>query len=302
VSVIEVIPATMEQFAEDLQKAGDTVVRGERGTIWRANEGWSLMRFPVFDFAEPTPEELHRLFREGKKPLVTFQTPATEAIPANGYMFLYDSPEYDIEMLGAKPRRDARIALRRLRFEFADWDTILAHGFQAFHDTRTRNGLSDGTPQVFHRRFTQFRQNRAHYALAAFDEEDNLAGYLTLIVVGNIVAASGTFSANEHLRGRPSNGLVHTLLDYFITQRKFKVVSYGSSTIQEAEENDGLHTFKIRGGFDARPVVRRFEFNPYLKPLVNRATLWGMKQTLRLSPGNRMLRKAVGVIETALKV
>jgi len=291
----------MEQFAEDLARAGDKVVTGDNGTIWRENEGYSLMRFPIFDLTEPSSAEIERVLKEGGKPLLTYQTAPTVTRLFNGHIFIYEAENYDIATLGKNARRDINIALRRLKYEFIDWDTCLRFGLKPFADTRRRVGLSDGTEEEYRRRFGKFRQNRAHYALGCWKEEEKeLAAFSTLIVVDGFVAASGFFSADDHLSDCPTNGMLHTILDTFINQRKCRLVSYGSSSVQDDAQDTGLHKFKLKAGFEAREVVRRFDFQPYLKPFVNRATLFGMRQLVRLSPGNRALRKAVGVMETSL--
>jgi hypothetical protein len=124
--------------------------------------------------------------------------------------------------------------------------------------------------------------------------------FVTLIVVDDWVTMEGSFSVTTALSQRPNNGLTHYVLDHFLVQQHFETVCFGASSIQESAQSSGLHDYKRRIGFEAKPVHREFIIHPVLQPLANRVTLWSMKTALRLKPGNRRLSKAVGVLNCIL--
>ncbi len=64
----------------------------------------------------------------------------------------------------------------------------------------------------------------------------------------------------------------------------------GLSTLTDS--NAGLHIFKKKVGYEARPVYRAFALHPLLRPLANRFTLWSLNTALRLKPEDRHLKKA----------
>src|SRR4029453_3012683 len=115
------------------------------------------------------------------------------------------------------------------------------------------------------------------------------------------VEIEGSFFAEEHKGLCPSNGLAHYVLDHFLAQRKFRTVSYGMSTVQEENGKTGLHAYKTKVGFEARPAHRIFVFHPLLHLFVNRLTLRGINTALRFMPKDRRIKKVQGVLASLLE-
>ena len=100
---------------------------------------------------------------------------------------------------------------------------------------------------------------------------------------------------------RPNDALFFYALSHYMTERACRVVSYGLSSIQAESNRTGLHTFKTKVGFEARPVHRAFALHPLLRPFANRLTLWGVNTALRFMPRDRHLKKAGGVLTYILE-
>src|SRR5262249_2031216 len=144
-------------------------------------------------------------------------------------------------------------------------DQLLARGVQAFCDTRRRVGLSDGTPEDFRRRFTSRVRCPGHVFLGAW-KNDQLAAFLSITEVDDWAEIEGCFSMNALLDLRPNDALLFYALSYYLTERVFPLVSYGLGSVQAASNNAGLHGFKTKVGFEARPVHRAFVLQPLLRP------------------------------------
>jgi hypothetical protein len=196
-------------------------------------------------------------------------------------------------------RRNVRRGLRELRIEPITSDQLLAHGAQAFCDTRRRVGLSDGTPEDFRRRFTWQAKCPAYVFFGAW-KDDQLAAFLSITEVEDW-AEIGCFSADALLSFRPNDALFFYALSYYLTEKEYRLVSYGLSSIQAKSNRDGLHVFKTKVGFEARPVHRAFVLHPLLRPLANRITLWGMNTALRFRSRDRHLKKAGGALAAILR-
>lgn len=159
--------------------------------------------------------------------------------------------------------------------------------------------MMDHSHVDFRRRYEHFGKNPCHFVVGAW-KEDALAGFMTLVVVEDWVEIEGSYFS-EAFRGLcPSNGLAHYVLDHFLVQHKFRTVSYGMSSVQEADRKVGLHTYKTKVGFDARAAHRVFVLHPFLQPFVNRLTLKGVTTALRFLPRDRRLKKAEGVVASLL--
>ena len=78
------------------------------------------------------------------------------------------------------------------------------------------------------------------------------------------------------------------------------MVSYGLSSIQAVSNAAGLHKFKTKLGFEARPVHRAFVAHPLLRPFDRTASRTGRRRAAGARPGNRVLKKCDGVLSTML--
>jgi len=287
----------IEAYSASLAES-ETIFPGSSGSFWQAFEMNSLTRRPYFVLDVPSDDQIRRALWSARSPVATYVRPPDDSHPQNAWLYVCQNRQYCLEDLGARARRDARRALRELRFEFADPRTLVEHGLHCFCDTRARVGLSDGTLEVFKSTYGRFGGNPADALLVAW-KGDSLAAYMALTVVDDWLDI-WPYATNEHLRACPVNGLIHVALDHFLVKQNYRLINYGLSSIQEVSSAMGLHQFKMKVGFECLPVHRAFVFHPLLKPFVNRAALWGLRACKRLRPGSPALRKAAGLLATHL--
>ena len=271
------------------------VTEGEGNYFWIKYEGLSAVRFPEFIVNPPSKNEIKRVFKKLKSLLLSYTILPKTTDDANAFLYNCTNNNYNIEDLIKNVRRDIRISQRHLDFEFTDWDDLLSNGFKAFSDTRSRVGLSDGTEKNFKNRFSEFSQNPSHKVVAA-KLENEMVAFMSLIVLDDFVIIQGSFSTSEHRKFCPNNGLADFVLNYYLRQKEFKLVCYGLSSIQENTGKEGLHSYKVRIGFEAIPVKRVFIFNPFVSPFkfVIKSSLYIL---LLIFPHNRPIRKASGIIK-----
>ncbi|MBA5863366.1 MAG: hypothetical protein GDA65_11740 [Nitrospira sp. CR1.1] len=286
---------TLDGYASALARSGRRVLPGLPGTFWIRYESYAMMRVPTFALRPPSPDELRNVLRRSRSTVATYLVEPDKSHPANAWLYVCHDRSYRLENLGVAGRRDARRAGRSLRIEFVDWPTVMAHGFTAFSETRTRVGLSDGTFEQFQNRFRQFSLNPFHCAVGAW-QDDSLVAFMTLVVVDDWVEIEGSFSADGSRTLCPNDGLAHFVLSHFLVKRGCHTVSYGLSSIQDAHQAEGLHNYKKKVGFDARPVHRAFLLHPVLRPFASPLMLRGAKMVSNMLPHNRLLKKASGVL------
>jgi hypothetical protein len=147
-------------------------------------------------------------------------------------------------------------------------------------------------------RFGAFLSNPAHHVIGAW-REDRLCAFMYVVAVEDS-AIIGVFSTTDSLRHKPNNGLLHLALEGLLAQGAFRSVCYGLSTIQDTDNWEGLHDFKIKVGFEACPVHRAFVFRPSVASFANRCSYWVLKGLERLLPRNRIVRKASGMLSAYL--
>jgi hypothetical protein len=174
---------------------------------------------------------------------------------------------------------------------------VLRLGKQAYCDTLARTGLSVDNREPFEIRF---RRPRTESRYLGALKGDRLAAFFLVTEVDDWVSMGG-YSANEFLPLRPNNALVFYVLHHYLVEKKFRVVSYGLSSIQADSRAEGLHKFKLKMGFESVPVHRAFVVNPLFRPFVNRVSWKLASGMLKLSPQHPLLKKAEGALRMVLQ-
>lgn len=287
------------EYGTALERTGTHNLMGSGESLWVSYEIGAMQRMPTFYCSPPVNGETQRILRSGRVAVASYLLDSDEQHPANTWLYTCHDRSYDIEKLSKPARRDIRRAQRYLRFDSIDLDVLLNYGFPAYHETRRRVGLSDGTLDQFKKRFEFFGRNPFHHFVGAW-ENNVLAAFMSLIIVGNWVEITGSFSTDGQRDMCPTDGLVSYILNRYLVQNGFAVVSYGLSSVQENAVKAGLHSFKKKVGFDAQPVHRAFALHPLLRPIVNQFTLSLAHTALRLFPNGRVVRKAAGVLNSII--
>jgi len=286
---------SLNEYYTNLKSSGIPIIKGEGNYLWIKHEPFSVIRFPEFITSVPLESEIKSVFKELNCLLISFCNPSKDAQKANAIIYNCCDKNYNQKNLSKNVIRDIRIGTKNLSISFIDWQEILEFGFKAFQDTRIRVGLSDGNKNNFDTRFQNFAKNDGHKALAA-KLNGEIVAFMSLIVVDNFVVIQGSFSTDEHRRLCPNNALSDFLLNYFLKERNYNIISYGLSSVQEDASLEGLHNYKIRVGFEPINIQRVFLLHPYVAPfqvIINKF----LKTLLLVFPKHRVIRKASGLFQ-----
>src|SRR5690606_13048033 len=290
----------MSEYISYLRKEGKTVNEGTGSYYWINYEKGAVARGPAFILDMPGKNEVAGILKKMKPIVITYNVD-TETFAPNSFLYVTSDKSYSLEKLDKNGRRFTRIALRNLDFRFVSWDDVLENGFNAYSDTRSRNGLSDGTFRNFTNVFGECKRNPAFKAIGAFLKENNrMCAFLRIIEENDWVEITSSYSETEYLNTCTNNELFNKALNYYLTGNRENVVSYGVSSIQSESKKEGLHGFKDRAGFEAKPIHRIFLLNPKYKLLVNKVSYKGVRLLLKLFPSDRRLKKIEGVMNMVL--
>ncbi len=289
---------SLTEYTADLAKGGDKIFQGAMGTFWTRHEASAIMRRPTFYIGPPAPHEVQRVLWNTSATVASYLLEPDEYHPANAWLYVCTDLDYSLDKLAPAMRRNVHRGLKELTIAPITSEQLLAHGLQAFCDTRRRAGLNDGTPEEF-RRFLTFSTSLPEVVFLGAWKENQLAAFLYITEVEDW-AEIGCFSMDALLQYRPNDTLMYSTLFHYLVERKCRVVSYGLSSIQAESNAAGLHRFKLKVGFEAHPVHRAFVPHPLLRPFVNRLTLWGINKILQLKPQDRRFKKAGGVVASML--
>ena len=286
---------SIREYVAAVQANGVRVLEGSNGTFWTAYESWAMARYPTFHIGPVAPEESTKILWRGHVAATSYLLDPDKSHPANASLYMCSDPEYSVDKLAPAVRRNIRRGYNSLKIEPISATDLLANGMLAFCDTRKRIGLSDGTPEVFQKRFTARAGCIGHGFLGAW-KDHLLAAFLSVTEVDDWVEIEGCFSANAALPLRANDALMAYALSHYMESKHCRLVSYGLSSIQSGSNLEGLHRFKTKVGFQARRVHRAFTFHPVLRPFLNRSTQDVLVTLLRWIPGNPRLKKIEGVL------
>ncbi|MEI7935621.1 MAG: hypothetical protein WCK27_02930 [Verrucomicrobiota bacterium] len=285
---------TLDRYADDNRRLGFRFIPSPEGKwYWIQHERFSVVRLPTFITDLPSGSDLNAVFWRHQVALVSFIIEPDETHPANSC--LYTCEQYDHEKLDKKERASIRRALAMTRFDFIDMDTLIEHGFEAYHDTRGRAGFSDCSREGFLTTMTPLRETYGINVIGCWGEDGSLAGFLIFLLFDHFAEAVMHCSASRFFRTNLNNGLYHHLTDFSVNRMKRAILSIGLSSLQLGTKS-GLHAFKVSAGFEANQVHRTFVLHPLLRPLVNRATYPAFRALQKHFPRSRSLRKLIGVL------
>src|SRR6266849_546163 len=290
---------SMAEYATDLARSGVRILPGAAGTFWAEYQSGAMMRMPTFHLAPPTAQEIQQVLWRRRAAIASYLLEPDECHPANAWLYLCTDRDYALEKLAPEMRRNVRLGLKKLTISPLTADQLQAHGAPAFCETRRRLGLDDGTPEEFQRDLTAHASLPELVYLGAW-KENQLAAYLSILEVEDWAEIAGTSSMDALRRYKPNDTLIYSALSHYLVERGCRVVSYGLSSIQVESNPAGLHQFKTKVGFEARPVHRAFVFHPLLRPFANGLMLRGMNTALRFMQGAPRLRMARGILASAL--
>lgn len=284
------------EYLESINSSGVKTFYLNDDNFWMEISSRVIARSPAFTLKEPSTSEIDSIFENLNPVIITYNVHAKNK--NNAYLYYTDDNDYKLEKLDATGRRFARKGKENFEIKFVEWDEIMNFGMKAYADTRSRNGLDDGTKDEFLKRMTSHSNNPAFKAIGAFTKQNkDFAAYLTVIEVDNWVEITSSYSDNDFLKLYPNNGLFDFALKFYLCDKKSKIVSYGVSSIQSKSNKDSLHVFKLRVGFNALPVNRVFITNPKYKFAFNKVSKSAIKMLLKFKKGDRNLLKLEGLFD-----
>jgi hypothetical protein len=290
-------PMDIQEYGERLKAGGYKVVSGSHNSLWVSHGRFAMQRQPFFALHLPSKQEIQDTFHRSHSALLSFVVEPSRDWPANSRLYLCADREYSLARIPKSARSQIRRGLSEFEIRSLDQAELIQNGAQAYCDTLARIGLSGETPRKFEDLFNRYRPDRRYIGAI---KENRLAAFLLLTVVDDWISIAG-FSATDFLPLCPNNALIFHVVHEYLANRKFRLVTYGLSSIQAVSNEAGLERFKKNMGFQTVPVHRAFVVNPLLRPLANRVSWRVVNFLLQLSPQQTLLKKAEGALRMTIE-
>lgn len=282
-----------EVFAEFLSRQGHRIIKTKSSFWYDAQPGFYFY-FPYHRLIKPDKEELNQLFGKNLCIGMRFFTPL-DSIGKNSYMIECSDKSYDLTSVDANyARRQTRRGLDNFEIKRIDISELAMSGYSLVKDTliRQNRNLGSWTKKKWQKYCLATQGLSGFEAWGAFSGS-NLASFMIAFQMDDYFTILHHSSSTEYLRLYPNNALVFYLTKLKLESSQVSVVSYGPQSLDAPES---LDKFKFRMGFLMAPMKQRIEFNPIIRPFVNRFTYKCVRKFSELRPKSDILRKLDGII------
>jgi hypothetical protein len=282
----------LADYAAYLRANGhETVVADGGRRLWVSSGPRFLERMPIENYDEPDPAEVRGLLgRPGIWAATWVRAPDADP-PPNAFNYVCSLKDYRIDGLPRHARADVRYGLRNYTVRLSTPDELADKGFAADADTAERHGVGRPTPEGLRRYAASIRGSRLFDIWGAW-KGDDLAAWMT-VARFDAFAMLCMVRSRSGARGSPNNAVLYVATRRYLVGDGLPYVTAGLSTIKAGTNALNLHEYKIRMGYEARPVCRRFAVRPLLAPVLKtRAGSWLLEKAAGTSS---VLQRASGL-------
>jgi hypothetical protein len=287
---------TPDIYAEWLRRQGHKVIR-TASSYWHS-EGWRVYQaFPYHWLIQPSVQEERELMSEHGAAALRYSMPSIPQPETDGYHVVYAGRDYDMDVLGSWARKNVRRGLRSCTVSQIPFSRYIEEGWALRVDTLARQQRR--LPET---RNDWHKKNSAALGLEGFEVwaaevNHELAATLLTFQMDGWGYMLYQQCHRDYLREHANNALSFEVTQNLIRRPNIQGIFYGMRSLDAPASVD---EFKLRMGYEARPVGQRVVFHPALAPLVNHFTHRAAKSLAALNQASRFLAKAEGMLRLAL--
>jgi len=287
---------TLRQYADYLESTGVSCDMSEDSkSIWAPAARGELQRFPMELTDDADPSVVRSLLKRRGVWVVSYQLEPGTGATANCFDYVCRDNKHEIDKLPKNARRDIRRGLRSFEIRRSSWDEFVAHGFRAHADTNDRHGYAPPADDEVERMARQWRRSPCHEVWGAW-ADNALAAWMVVVRIDDWSWITVVRSCTDALRLCPNNALLYKITRQLLVHEKRQYVTYGLSSIQVKVAELSMHKYKVRMGYQAIPMHRRFVLYPPLRPFIqSRIGSTALEKLAGILPQSANLRKLAGM-------
>lgn len=302
---------TPEIFSEWLRRQGQRVVR-TASSYWHS-EGWRVYQaFPYHWLIQPSAAEIGELTSRHRAVALRYSAPAEDGLSRDGlskdgqsrdgpgtqgYHMVYTGRDYDFDTLGAWARKNVRRGLRSCEVGPISFARYIEDGWALRVDTLARQQRRLPESRDDWRRRCSAAADLAGFEVWAAEVKGQLAATLLIFQMDGWGYMIYQQCHRDYLRDHVNNALSFVVTQNLIRRPDIGGIFYG---LRSLDAPPSVDEFKLRMGYEAKPVRQRVAFHPVLAPLVTPLTCRVARSLLAASPGSRWLAKAEGMLRLGL--
>ena len=254
-----------ENYGRFLEAMGHRVISSPSGHWYDINRSF-YESIPPFRVISPDRSELDRVLRQHRAIGLKYCAPQDHSGKPS-WFYVCEDADYDLTSLHPKMRNKVRQGMRKCTVRPIDFEFLRDRGLPLNRDTLERQGRDDPA-------FSQLddwarvcqagQQTEGAGAWGAFAGE-KLAAYMITFITGDYFNILHQMSSTELIKTRANNALAFVATQQMLATPGIKGVSYGQASIRGLP---GLEEYKVRLGYEERPMTYVVILHPMLRPLL----------------------------------
>lgn len=287
---------TPEIYAEWLRRLGQRVIR-TASSYWHSEGLGVYQAFPYHWLIEPSAAELSNLFSQHKASALRYCVSPDQKQGCPSYAIVFEGKGYNLERLGHRTRKNVRRGLRCCVVEPIPFHRLVEQAWELRQDALDRQGRRlNITYESWRKRYLSAVGLAGFQAWGAW-VENRLAGYMVTFQMDDCVCIIDQQSHRDFLELNVNNAITFLVSQQASAQPGVNLLFYGLESLDAPAR---VSEFKFHMGYEAKPVRQQIAFHPYLTPLVNKFSYRVSQYLGALSPKNRLLAKAEGMLRFCL--
>ncbi|HUO24466.1 MAG TPA: hypothetical protein VMU61_02295 [Candidatus Aquilonibacter sp.] len=286
----------VEIYSEWLRRQGQTVLRSP-SSYWHSAGFGVCQAFPYHWLIQPPAEELRELMAGARVAALRYSLPAGGPGGNPSYHVIYQADDYGLESLRSWARKNVRRGLRQCEVTPISFARYVEEGWELRLDTLARQGRRVQESQRDWRRRYLAAAELPGFEVWGAMVQGRLAATLVVFQLDNWFYLLYQQCHSGYLREHVNNALSFTVTRNLVGRPATRGVFYG---MQSLDAPSSVDEFKLRMGYEARPVRQSVAFHPVLALLANRFSQQALRAAKGLRPGSRWLAKTEGLLRLHL--
>lgn len=286
-----------EIYSEWLRRQGLKIARTQ-SSWWHSQVRGVFQSFPYHQLIEPSLAELDELTRQHKAIALRYSSPAQAERGSPSYHVVHSGSDYSFSNLSAWARKNVRRGLKNTSVQPISLDRYIREGWLLRTDTLARQKRALRETRDGWERIYRAIADLPGFEIWAAESGSRLAATVVVFRMDNWFYMVYQQCHSDFLREHAPNALSFTVTQELSQRPGIEGVFYG---MQSLDAPASVDEFKLRMGYEARPVRQCVTFHPWMRPLVNRLTHRALRRLTQFAPGRYWPAKAEGMVRAFLE-
>lgn len=283
-------------FAEWFRRQGHHVYQTE-STYWDTAGPRVLQAFPYNWLITPPEHELRKLMIRKGIVALRYSTPLESPEGMASYHIVLSNP-YNLEMLRSQARNGIKKGLGVFQIEQISFERLADDGWKLQQDTLDRQDRLNSMSQNEWNQMCLAASNLPGFEAWAAISQGELAAALITVQIKDTFYVPYAASHRNFLKEHVNNALFYAVSTNFLVRPEISEIFF---CLHSLDAPASVDQFKLRMGFNPKPVRQRVVFHPWLKPFATLRTHAFLEKLVKRYPQNTDFAKAEGVLRFYLK-